>query len=284
MVIAGQNSVGWWALQIPIVDEYTPILLFTADTTDKPLAPGSPLAWTDDVPVATAYDDVYYSRGDGLAESQYVYVQGIGWPQAYTGQSSVVLGELGFGTGLNFVATWQQWQATDPNNRPASWHYVAVEGHPLSGQDFAVVADKTIQHWPQLVPYYTALSACYPSLSQSNLPAASSKESGNMFSVAVTPNIRLSLVCQPVAQALANFPVGDVAAWYLDGFSPAKNPDMWIPAVLAQVGKHSAVGARLATFTVARHVRNGLTQAGFEWEKRPGYGYKRHCLVAVKSL
>ncbi len=247
-------------------------------STDSLLSLPAPLVWVDGVPVATGYDDVYYSRVDGLAESQYVYVAGVGWPYAYTGTHTATVGELGFGTGLNLVATWQAWQAADPAHRPAHWHYVAVEGHPLSPQDFSAVAAKTVEQWPVLAPYYQALVAAY------HVPgSAVSGAFSGVVSVALTPQIRLTLLCQPVAQAMTHMPTA-MDAWYLDGFAPAKNLTMWAPEVLAAVGRHSTEEAKLATFTVARPVRDGLAAAGFDWEKRPGYGKKRHCLVAVKSL
>jgi tRNA 5-methylaminomethyl-2-thiouridine biosynthesis bifunctional protein len=223
----------------------------------------SPLDWTaDGQPRSRLYGDVYFSREDGLAETQAVFLQGCGLPQAWTGRRRFVVGELGFGTGLNVLALLDLWRRRRPPG--GQLHVFSIEAHPIS----AVEAARALGRWPELGDLADQLVGRWPGRAR-GLHRVELPEPGAILDVAVLD----------VAEALAGWS-GRADAWFLDGFSPALNPAMWSDEVLALVGARSAPGARAATFTVAGQVRRGLAAAGFEVAKQPGFGRKRERLEA----
>lgn len=223
----------------------------------------SPLDWTPDgQPRSRLFDDVYFSAQDGLSETRAVFLEGCGLPDAWAGRRRFVVGELGFGTGLNVAALLQLWQATRPPN--AHLHIASVEAYPITASEAA----RALSRWPELAPVADLLTARWPGRARGrhrlDLPELSAT---------------LDLAVMDVAQALEGW-AGAADAWFLDGFSPAANPAMWTDEVLALVAARSAPGARAATFTVAGQVRRGLAAAGFAVDKRPGFGRKRERLEA----
>jgi tRNA 5-methylaminomethyl-2-thiouridine biosynthesis bifunctional protein len=224
------------------------------------------LIWDDDgTPRSGRFGDIYFSPEDGLAETRAVFLEGCGMPGAFAGRDHVCVAELGFGTGLNMAALLMLWR--DHAAPGARLSLFSVEGFPLSRDEAA----RALSAWPELEPATRALLAVWPpatpGLHRLDLPAF---------------NATLDLAVGPVEQGLASWS-GLADAWFLDGFSPATNPDMWSPAIMARVAALSRPGARLATFTVAGGVRRGLTEAGFVVEKRPGHGRKRERLEAVRD-
>jgi tRNA 5-methylaminomethyl-2-thiouridine biosynthesis bifunctional protein len=230
----------------------------TPDDDASPL-----LTWTEEgEPRSGRFGDVYFSRDDGLAETRAVFLEGCGLPDAWRGRDRFTVAELGFGTGLNIAALLDLWRRTRPEG--GRLHIFSVEGFPLT----AAEAARALGAWPELAEATKALIANWP---------------------AATPGFhRVDL---PGFDAVLDVGVGDAAwaleqwsgaadAWFLDGFSPALNPGMWSPEVMALIAKRSAPGARLATFTVAGAVRRGLAEQGFVVEKRPGHGRKRERLEA----
>ncbi len=230
----------------------------TPDDDASPL-----LTWTEEgEPRSGRFGDVYFSRDDGLAETRAVFLEGCGLPDAWMGRDHFTVAELGFGTGLNIAALLDLWRRTRPEG--ARLHIFSVEGFPLT----AAEAARALGAWPELAVATEALIANWP---------------------AATPGFhRVDL---PGFDAVLDLAVGDAAwaleqwsgsadAWFLDGFSPALNPGMWSPEVMALIAERSAPGARLATFTVAGAVRRGLAEQGFVVEKRPGHGRKRERLEA----
>lgn len=230
----------------------------TPDDDASPL-----LTWTEEgEPRSGRFGDVYFSRDDGLAETRAVFLEGCGLPDAWRGRDRFTVAELGFGTGLNIAALLDLWRRTRPEG--GRLHIFSVEGFPLT----AAEAARALDAWPELGAATEALIANWP---------------------AATPGFhRVDL---PDFDAVLDLGVGDAAwaleqwqgsadAWFLDGFSPALNPGMWSPEVMALIAKRSAPGARLATFTVAGAVRRGLAEQGFVVEKRPGHGRKRERLEA----
>lgn len=224
------------------------------------------LIWTDEgAPRSGRFDDVYFSREDGLAESRAVFLAGAGLPAAWQGRRRFTVAELGFGTGLNIAALLELWHREGPSG--AQLHILSVEGYPLSRDEAA----RALAAWPEIANAAEALLSAWP------LP---------------TPGFhRLDL---PGFAATVDLAIGDAAgaltawsgradAWFLDGFAPSTNPGMWNDAVLDAVAARSAPGARLATFTVAGAVRRGLTERGFSVEKQPGHGRKRERLEARRS-
>ncbi|MBS0409887.1 MAG: tRNA (5-methylaminomethyl-2-thiouridine)(34)-methyltransferase MnmD [Proteobacteria bacterium] len=227
--------------------------------------PGSEpsLDWDEDgLPRSRAFGDVYFSKDGGLAESRAVFLDGCGLPEAWAGRPGFVIGELGFGTGLNVAATLDLWRHTRPAG--ARLNLFSIEAHPLSAEE----ARRALAHWPELAPTAALLAARWPGRARGfhrvDLP-----ELGAVLDLAV----------MDVAQALEDWQ-GRADAWFLDGFAPALNPAMWSDDILARVAARSAPGARAATYTVAGAVRRGLASAGFTVERRPGFGRKRERLEA----
>jgi tRNA 5-methylaminomethyl-2-thiouridine biosynthesis bifunctional protein len=221
------------------------------------------LVWTDDgAPRSGRFDDIYFSREDGLAESRAVFLAGCGLPEAWRGRRRFTVAELGFGTGLNIAALLDLWRREGPSD--GRLHIFSVEGFPL-GRDEAA---RALGSWPELADAAGALLATWPAptpgFHRLDLPAF---------------NATLDLAVGEAAEALSQWS-GRADAWFLDGFAPATNPGMWSDAVLDGVAARSAAGARVATFTVAGAVRRGLSERGFVVEKRPGHGRKRERLEA----
>ena len=231
-----------------------------------PNAPSSPLVWREDgLPQSSLYGDVYFSSVDGLAETRAVFLQGCGLPERFAGRNDFVVGELGFGSGLNIAALLDVWRREKPDG--ARLRIFSIEAHPLERDEAA----RILAHWPELGEAAQALLDAWPGRARGfhrvDLPAFDAV---------------LDLAVMDVVEALEAWD-GAADAWFLDGFSPALNPAMWREEVLAAVAARSAPGARAATFTVAGAVRRGLQAAGFEIAKRPGFGRKRERLEAWLS-
>jgi tRNA 5-methylaminomethyl-2-thiouridine biosynthesis bifunctional protein len=223
----------------------------------------SALDWSEDgQPRSRLYGDLYFSAQDGLAESRAVFLEGCGLPDAWAGRRRFVVGELGFGTGLNILALLDLWRRAGPPQ--GQLHIFSVEAHPVRADDAA----RALAHWPELAQVAAPLLARWPGQAR-GLHRVELPEFSAILDVAV----------MQVEPALAGWG-GRADAWFLDGFAPAANPAMWRDEVLAQVAQRSAPGARAATFTVAGQVRRGLAAAGFTVEKRPGFGRKRERLEA----
>ena len=221
------------------------------------------LLWADDgAPRSGRFDDVYFSKEDGLAESRAVFLTGCDLPNAWAGRRHFTVAELGFGTGLNIVALLDLWR----QERPADGHLhvFSMEGFPL-GRDEAA---RALSAWPEMEAVAQALldrwPAGTPGFHRVSLPKFGAT---------------LDLAVGDVQWALTEWS-GQADAWFLDGFAPSTNPGMWSDAVMDAIAARSAPGARVATFTVAGAVRRGLGERGFQVDKRPGHGRKRERLEA----
>ncbi len=211
------------------------------------------------------FNDSYFSRDDGLAESRTVFLSGCGLPDAWADRTCFVIGELGFGTGLNILATWDLWRRTRPEG--GVLHIVTVEGFLLE----ADTAKTAHTMWPQLRDLSDQLIAKWPT-----------RAFGPQRIWFPGDGLCITFLIGSCEQALADMSF-EADCWFLDGFSPARNPDMWSPGVMAQVARLSAPYARLATYSVAGHVRTGLAQVGFEVKRAPGFGSKRERLEAYRT-
>ncbi|THD77225.1 MAG: FAD-dependent oxidoreductase [Phenylobacterium sp.] len=231
-------------------------------TDPAPPPETGPLDWTDDgQPRSRLYGDVYFSKEDGLAESRAVFLAGCGLPQAWAGRRRFVVGELGFGTGLNVAALLNLWlQARPPDGR---LHVFSIEAHPIGADEAA----RALGRWPELAQVAGPLLDRWPGRAR------------GFHRLELPDGVILDLAVLDAAEALGRWS-GRADAWFLDGFSPALNPAMWTDEVLALVAARSSPGARAATFTVAGQVRRGLAAAGFAVEKQPGFGRKRQRLEA----
>ncbi len=217
--------------------------------------------WTDEgAPRSERFGDFYHANEDPLGEVAHVFLGGIGAPEVWTGAEHFVIGETGFGSGLNFLATWQLWKRTAGPG--AQLDYVALEGFPLRPEDLG----RALARFPGLAGLASQLMAQYP-------PA----NAGVHRLIFERGRLRLTLLFGQAAVGLSNYDAS-IDAWYLDGFAPKLNPAMWRPALFQELARHSAPGARLASFTAAGEVRRGLKAAGFQIERRPGFGPKRHAI------
>ena len=222
------------------------------------------LSWSDDgQPFSTHFDDVYFSRESGLAETRHVFLQHNNLAQRWSALipgSHFCIAETGFGTGLNFLCAWQLWDQLAPAD--ARLHFVSCEKYPLSLADL----QRALALWPELHPWAEQLLAQYTDLAAG----------WQRFSLA-EGRITLTLLIGDVLETLPQLDA-QVDAWFLDGFAPAKNPEMWQPALYEQLARLSVAGSTLATFTSVGDVRRGLQAAGFSMRKAKGYGRKRDML------
>ncbi|SLN60823.1 tRNA 5-methylaminomethyl-2-thiouridine biosynthesis bifunctional protein MnmC [Roseivivax jejudonensis] len=214
--------------------------------------------WRDgDVPVSRRFDDPYYSLDDGLAEARHVFLAGNDLPARF--RDGFRIAELGFGTGLNLLAALDAWRRA---GLPGRLHVTSFEAFPLSPGDM------------------TRAQAAFPEL------ACLADELAPFWAAGTTridlPDLAFRLVTGDARATLPNWD-GQADAWFLDGFAPARNPELWEPALLREVAWHTATGGTAATYSAAGHVRRALAAAGFAVTRVPGHGRKRHMTVATKA-
>ncbi|MBS3743981.1 MAG: tRNA (5-methylaminomethyl-2-thiouridine)(34)-methyltransferase MnmD, partial [Wenzhouxiangellaceae bacterium] len=216
--------------------------------------------WQGATPVATAFADGYFGREDGPAESRAVFIDGnhLGRRFAELAPGDLfVIGETGFGTGLNLLLAARMFARAAPATARLS--LLSAELHPLMPDDLA----RASESWPALAPLAARLCEQYPALTP------------GFHRLHLADNIDLTLMFGDAEQMWQHQPAR-VDAWFLDGFAPDRNPALWHPRLLALLARRSRPGATLATFSAAGHVRRGLADAGFEVRRLPGFGRKRH--------
>ena len=212
------------------------------------------ISWRDGgVPVSDQFDDPYFSLDDGLAETRHVFLAGNDLPGRARGGFHIA--ELGFGTGLNFLATVQAWSG------PGLLRFTSFEAYPMTAADMRAALDV----WPELSQHAAALLAAWP-----------------LTGPLTVGHVTLELIVGDARATLPNW-AEQADAWFLDGFSPAKNPELWSPELMAEVGAHTKPGGTAATYTAAGDVRRGLQAAGFDVTRVPGFGRKRHMTRAVRT-
>ena len=223
------------------------------------------LTWTSDgIPQSQRFKDVYHSPQGGVEQAHHVFLTGNGLPTRWQGQDLFTIGETGFGLGLNFLVTWAAWRQNP--RRCSRLRMVSCELYPLTLSDLAAAQERLLASHPLLYSLAQTLQAHWPALT-------AGKHTLNLDEGAV----QLTLIWRAADQALAEWPLL-CNAWYLDGFAPQKNPQMWQPSVYNAMRRHSHLDATVATFTVAGEVRRGLQAAGFHIEKTTGFGVKRQML------
>ncbi|QSP94038.1 bifunctional tRNA (5-methylaminomethyl-2-thiouridine)(34)-methyltransferase MnmD/FAD-dependent 5-carboxymethylaminomethyl-2-thiouridine(34) oxidoreductase MnmC [Marinobacter salinisoli] len=237
------------------------------DNTLLPAIESAELIWRDGVPESARFGDVYFSRDNGLEETRYVFLQHNGLPDRFRAvphRGNFVIAESGFGTGLNFLAAWQAWRDSAPDHA-ATFHFVSVERFPLTAADLK----KALALWPELSELANQLLDAYPPLVQ-----------GTHRLIFDGGRVRLTLYFGDVLEAwnLLNF---HADAWFLDGFAPSLNPEMWLEEAISLIRKHSKPGTTLATFTAVGRIRRALIDAGFTMSKQPGFGRKRDMLAGL---
>ena len=214
------------------------------------------LTWTEDqIPVSDRFDDPYYSLQNGLEETRHVFLAGNDLPARFV--PGFRIAELGFGTGLNMLTVWSEWERSGQTT-PLS--FTSFEAFPMALEDM----DRALQAFPELSPW-----------SERFLAAWNGKTSD-------LDTLHLEVIEGDARQTLSCWK-GNADAWFLDGFSPAKNPELWEADLMQQVADHTAKGGTAATYTAAGFVRRGLEEAGFAVTRCSGYGRKRHMTQAVKA-
>ncbi len=233
------------------------------------------LDWNEaGTPVSSEFGDVYFSNDNGLSETRYVFLQQNRLPERFShhDSDSFVIGETGFGTGLNFLATMAAFLERAPlSGNGSRLHFISVEKYPLTQADLR----KALAAWPELA------TLSQPLIDQWPLPV-----SGCHRLLFADGRIRLDLWFGDIKEMLPQVPhpaTGLVDAWYLDGFSPAKNPEMWTQDLFDDLARLARPDATLSTFTCAGFVRRGLIAAGFAMKKVKGHGSKREMLAGVRE-
>lgn len=222
------------------------------------------LTWREgDMPYSEEFGDFYYSQADGRAESRHVFLAGNGLPERFVPASLFTIGELGFGTGLNFLETWEAWDAA------------AAEGAELVFHTFELnllepaAMERALSAWPDLTERTNRLVSAWPTHPEGDV---------ELVFCEGAKTVRLH-----VHHGLAREVMPDMRfkadAWYLDGFAPSRNPEMWSADLLAIVAEKTVDGGTFATYSAAGWVRRNLQAAGFEVEKRPGHAGKRDMSV-----
>ncbi|MBX2852558.1 MAG: bifunctional tRNA (5-methylaminomethyl-2-thiouridine)(34)-methyltransferase MnmD/FAD-dependent 5-carboxymethylaminomethyl-2-thiouridine(34) oxidoreductase MnmC [Phycisphaeraceae bacterium] len=216
--------------------------------------------------IAPKYDDVYFSAEDGLAETRHVFLEGNRLAKRFAEMNSgecFTIGETGFGTGLNFLAAWRLF---DKHARADTrLEFVSVEGFPLGRETMK----HALSPWPELTVQRESLLQQWGPI----------WAGVHRFRFA-QGRVRLRMLVGEAAEVLASIDVS-VDAWFLDGFAPSRNPEMWSEQVFKQVARCSRPSATIATYTAAGFVRRGLQAVGFEIEKTPGFGTKRDMTVGT---
>lgn len=242
-------------------------------------------------PLSNTFDDVYFSTANGLDESRHVFLKpnnlNSRWNTLHKDQNFTIT-ETGFGTGLNFLATWQAWNASPSQGQ---LHFISIEKHPIKLNDLK----RALQLWPELEHLSKHIIASYPP--QPSTGVHRINFSGQQDAI---KSISLTLIFSDIEDALTELlPCADIEnsankqsprlgektfivdAWYLDGFMPSKNPEMWSARLFAAMHRLSDTGSTFATFTAASAIRKGLLSVGFKCIKQSGYGKKREMLSGV---
>jgi len=213
------------------------------------------IEWREgDVPVSTRFDDPFFSLDNGVAETEHVFLAGNDLPARF--RDGFQIAELGFGTGLNLLVAWDAWEKAGCSG---ALHFTSFEAFPLSQADMARAhaafpefggkRDMLTQNWQ---PYGGVLSL---------------------------PGMQAQVIVGDARKTVRAWH-GRADAWFLDGFSPAKNPELWDDVLMCDVAKRTHAYGTAATYTAAGFVRRNLKSAGFEVERTTGYGRKRHMTKA----
>jgi len=232
------------------------------------------LEWIEgDMPYSTQFGDHFYCREDGRAECGHVFLGANHLPDRWADEQPFAIGELGFGTGLNFCETLRTWRAfwagreTAPcDAQQPRLSFTSFELYPMDRDSVA----KALLRWPEIAREREELVALWPDRPE------------GVVSLDVTPDVRLNVV---VGDALTSLSERKdlFNAWYLDGFAPSRNPDMWSLELMTAVADHTAPRGRFATYAAAGFVRRNLAAAGFAVERRPGFAGKREMLCGGKA-
>lgn len=213
------------------------------------------ICWSRGVPVSRTYDDPYFSRRGGLEESRHVFLAGNDLPTRL--KDGFHVAELGFGTGRNLLALAQLWQEVQGHG---TIRYTGFEAQPLAAPDMAAA----LALFRDLAPLAESLVGQW----------RQGKHRMELAGISATIIIGDAAQTLPLWQDKAD-------AWFLDGFAPSRNPEMWTDDLMAEIFRHTAQGGTFATYTAAGHVRRALAAAGFNVTRRPGFAGKKHMSVGL---
>ncbi|WP_171095911.1 MULTISPECIES: tRNA (5-methylaminomethyl-2-thiouridine)(34)-methyltransferase MnmD [unclassified Ruegeria] len=214
------------------------------------------LTWTEDqIPVSDRFDDPYYSLQNGLEETRHVFLAGNDLPARFT--PGFHIAELGFGTGLNLLTVWSEWEKS---GQTGPLRFTSFEAFPMATEDM----HHALKAFPELQPWSSRF-----------LTHWSGRE-------CMLETLQFEVIIGDARETLPKW-AGKADAWFLDGFSPAKNPELWGADLMQEVAIHTAAEGTAATYTAAGFVRRGLEDAGFNVMRTSGYGRKRHMTRAIKA-
>lgn len=221
------------------------------------------VTWLDgDMPYSNRFGDHFYSRADGRAECRHVFMAGNGLPDRWDKSDDFTIGELGFGTGLNFLETWRNWRE---NDKGGMLYFVSFEAFPMTSEEI----ERALAVWPELKDLAGQLLAFWPSLT--SMPVMWPMDE----------RTKLTVVVGDALEGVRRW--GGLAdAWYLDGFAPSRNPEMWSEDLMCALAERTRPGGTFASYTAAGWVRRNLAKAGFAVEKRPGHAGKREMIRGEK--
>jgi tRNA U34 5-methylaminomethyl-2-thiouridine-forming methyltransferase MnmC len=215
--------------------------------------------WRDGtLPVSALFDDPYFSLADGLAEARHVFLAGNHLPDRF--RDGFRIAELGFGTGLNLLAALIAWRGA---GTPGRLRFTSFEAYPMQAADM----ERALAAFPEARAVADPLLAAW----------VAGQRRFTLGPVAV------EIVEGDARDTLPRWP-GQADAWFLDGFSPARNPELWGDALLTEVARHTAPEGSFATYTAAGFVRRALQSAGFQVERTAGYGTKRHMSRGILDI
>lgn len=231
----------------------------------------STIIWDNNTAISGYFDDVYFNTNGAVAETTYVFIEGneLNLQFLQHNHHTFIVGETGFGSGLSFLVLWHhflQFKKHNPDHPLKKLQFFSVEKYPLSMDEMKKIHNSVIAKDHPLAPLAKKLRE---HLSQSTL---------------LSQDVNLSVCYDDVAQ-FATFLTKQhilIDAWFFDGFSPAKNPDMWSESLFKACYKLTRSGGRFATFTAAGFVRRNLLSAGFVVNKQKGFGVKREMLIGYK--
>ncbi len=211
-------------------------------------------------------DDIYFSTEGGLAEKNYVFIQSSQLIQRLSTHRQPVftIAEIGFGTGLNYLLTLREYAKQALVQSCPELRYISIEKYPIPSEALITIH----QSWPELSVYSQELLSFYQQI-----------DSDGVYEFQLNNSIRLTLLVGDIEVMLPKIET-DVDSWYLDGFSPAKNPQMWSPQLFSHIGKYTHPDGYVVTYSAASFIRKALAEQGFTVIRQKGFGHKRHMLVA----
>ncbi|AJY44758.1 tRNA (5-methylaminomethyl-2-thiouridine)(34)-methyltransferase MnmD [Martelella endophytica] len=222
------------------------------------------LSWRDDDrPYSETFGDHFFSETDGRAECGHVFVGANRLAERWQDGGTFRIGELGFGTGLNFCETFRQWKELRTSG--GRLEFFSFELFPMTAAEIA----RALRHWPEIARESDLLAAHWP-----DAPSGT-------ISLELDEQTQLTVICGDALASLAALPLA-FNAWYLDGFAPSRNPEMWSAPLMQAVFDHTVPGGTFGTYAAAGFVRRNLQTAGFVVERRPGFAGKREMLAGQR--